>query len=191
MAALLVAGGLVGTEGAFGQTNDGANHVAVRKSDSKKIKVYAPKAVDVAIIDADGTTLYKGEIKGRTGQVTSINMNNLPDGHYYLTATNNDFWQSQGITIRNDQVSVDAQNSTALVKPTLIPYGKNKFEIAMPGTRTISVSLYDRANGLVFSETYQKGDSHRFDLSRLPAGDYTFVVGPDFKQFTERVAVQR
>jgi len=191
MAALMVAAGLVSTGGAFGQTSDGVSRVNVQKSDSKKVRLYTPSGVEMAIIDADGTTLYKGDVRARAGQGTSINLANLPDGHYFLTATNNDFWLSQGLTIRNDQVSVDVQNASALVKPTLVPYGKNKFEIAMPGTKMVNIALYDRINTLVFSETYEKGEAHRFDLNRLPEGDYTFVVGPDFKQFTERIAVQR
>jgi archaellum component FlaF (FlaF/FlaG flagellin family) len=191
MAALLVAAGLVSAGGVYGQASNGVSRVIVRKADNKKVRLYTPAQVEVAIIDANGTTLYKGDVKGPGSRVTAISMINLPDGHYYLTATNNDFWVSQGLTIRNDQLSVDAQNATSLVKPTLIPYGKNKFELAMPGTSTVSVALYDRLNALVFSETYVKGDVHRFDLNRLPEGDYTFVVGPDFKQFTEQIAVQR
>ncbi len=191
MAALMVAAGLVGTGGTYAQSNDGVTRVQVRKSDSKKVRLYTPGPVEVAIIDNDGTVLYKGDIKDKDSKVTPINLTNLPNGHYYLTATNNDFWVSQGLTIRNNEVNVDAQNTTALVKPTLVPYGKNKFEIAMPGTQTVNIALYDRINALVFSETYVKGEVHRFDLNRLPEGDYTFVVGPDFKQFTERIAVQR
>lgn len=191
MAALMVAAGLASTGGAYAQSNDGVTRVQVRKSDSKKVRLYTPGPVEVAIIDNDGTVLYKGDINEKASKVTAINLTNLPNGHYYLTATNNDFWVSQGLTIRNNEVSVDAQNTTALVKPTLIPYGKNKFEIAMPGAQTVNIALYDRINALVFSETYVKGAVHRFDLNRLPEGDYTFVVGPDFKQFTERIAVQR
>lgn len=190
IAALMVAAGMVGTGGAYAQTNDGVSRVNVRKSDNKKVRLYTPGSVQMAIIDNNGTTLYKGDIQPNAGQGTSINLANLPDGRYYLTATNNDFWVSQGLTIRNDQVSVDAQNATALVKPTLIPYGKNKFEIAMPGTKIVNVALYDRLNTLVFSETYEKGEVHRFDLNRLPEGNYTFVVGPDFKQFTEQIVVK-
>lgn len=191
MVALLVAGGLISAGGAFGQTNDGVPYVTVRKSESKKVRLYTQAPVEMAIIDADGTTLYRGDVKAKLAGVTVLNLTNLPDGHYYLTATNNDFWTSQGLTVQNDQVRVDAQNTTTLVKPTLIPYGKNKFEIAMPGTQTLNVALYDESNALVFNETYQKGDVHRFDLNKLPSGNYTFVVGPDSKQFTEQIAVQR
>jgi hypothetical protein len=190
MAALMVAAGLVGTGGAFGQTNDGVSRVTVRKTDSKKVRLYTPGSVQMAIIDNDGTTLYTGDVRPNPGQGTSISLANLPDGHYYLTATNNEFWVSQGLTIRNNAVSVDAQNTTALVKPTLIPYGKNKYEIAMPGAKTLNVALYDRLNELVFSETYEKDAVRRFDLNRLPEGSYTFVVGPDYKQFTEQIVVK-
>lgn len=191
MAALLVAAGLVGTGGAYAQTNDPTKVISVRKSDSKKIRLYTQSPVELAVVDADGTILYKGDVNGKTGQVTALNLRNLPDGRYFLTATNNDFWVSQGLTIRNDQVSVDASNAATLVKPTLTAYGKNKFEVTMPGARNINVTIYDRFNALVFNELYQNGEKHRFDLSRLPEGDYTILVGPEFKQFSERIMVQR
>jgi hypothetical protein len=191
MAALMVAAGLMSTGGAYAQTNEPVKGISVRKSDSKKIRLYTQAPVELAVVDADGTILYKGDINGKTGQVTALNLHNLPDGRYFLTATNNDFWVSQGLTIRNDQVSVDASNAATLVKPTLTAYGKNKFEVTMPGARNINVTIYDRFNALVFNELYQNGEKHRFDLSRLPEGDYTILVGPEFKQFSERIMVQR
>jgi hypothetical protein len=189
VAALLVASGLMSMGDAYGQAKDGVSRVNVIKSDIKKVKLFTPQAVEMAIIDANGTVLYKGDVRPVSGRSTSVNLANLPDGHYFLTATNNDFWLSQGLTIRNDQVIIDAQNKSAIVRPTLVTYGKNKFEVNMQGAQTLNVAIYDRINTLVFSQTYNKGETPRFDLNRLPTGDYTFVVGPDYKQFSENITV--
>jgi hypothetical protein len=52
-----------------------------------------------------------------------------------------------------------------------------------------TVAIYDPQNVLVQTDSF-KGSVRRFDLSGLPDGAYTFVVGPDQKQFTARIAIQ-
>lgn len=191
VAALLVAGSLTSTGLAFGGPNDGVMQVNVIKSDAKKVKLQTPGNVEMVLVDDNGTVLYKGQIRSISGKATSVNLTNLPDGHYFLTATNNEFWMSQGLTIHNNQVSIDPQNKSSLVKPTLVSVGKNKFKLNVDGAEKVNVAIYDQINALVFSETYEKGEVPKFDLNRLPIGGYTFVVGPDFKQFTEQIIVSR
>lgn len=166
--------------------------VKVTKADAKKVRLYSPVGtpVEVAILDLTGTVLYQGTLSARDARGTSLNLMNLPDGRYYVTVTNDSFWMSQGLTVRRDLVSVDAQNVTELIKPALTAYAKNKYEIVMPGVRDLTVSIYDRLNDLIFTKSFDKGEVHRFDLSSLPTGSYTFVYGPAQKQFTERVAIK-
>jgi hypothetical protein len=64
MAALMVAAGLMSTGGAYAQTNEPVKGISVRKSDSKKIRLYTQAPVELAVVDADGTILYKGDING-------------------------------------------------------------------------------------------------------------------------------
>lgn len=178
---------------AVAQTTTQVSPVSIAKSAIKKIRLHTPAGatMDVSVIDQVGTVLYSGSLKAKDQRGTSINLANLPDGHYYVTATNNDMWMSQGITVRNDQVSVDAQNVTELVRPELVAYAKNKYELVMPGVKTLTVAIYDRMNDLVFTKSFGSGgEVHRFDLSSLPSGDYTFVYGPEQKQFSERVAIK-
>ncbi|HEX9956387.1 MAG TPA: T9SS C-terminal target domain-containing protein [Fibrella sp.] len=178
---------------AVAQTPAPSVPVSVAKSAIKKIRLHTPvgATMDVSVIDQVGTLLYTGALRAKDARGTSLNLANLPDGHYYVTATNNDIWMSQGFTVRNDQVSIDAQNVTELVRPALVAYAKNKYEIVMPGVKTLTVAIYDRMNDLVFTKSFGSyGEVHRFDLSSLPSGDYTFVYGPEQKQFTERVAIK-
>lgn len=167
--------------------------VKVVKSSVKKIRLQTPvgATMDVSVIDQTGTVLYSGQLRAKDSRGTSLNLASLPDGRYYVTATNNDVWMSQGIVVRNDQVSVDAQNVTEVVRPALVAYAKNKYEVVMPGVKSLTVAIYDRLNDLVFTKSFgSAGEVHRFDLSSLPLGDYTFVYGPEQKQFTERVAIK-
>ena len=179
--------------GAKADNGSGANGVKIEKSEQKKVRIYTKPgtAVDVAIIDADGNVLYRGVASKNKNQVTAFNLNSLPDGQYYLTAGNNAWWMSQGLTIKGNVLNMDARNLQQVAQPTLTAYEKNKIEVLLPSTNieAANVAIYDAQNVLVQSDTF-KGSVRRFDLSALPDGAYTFVVGPTEKQFASRIEVR-
>lgn len=199
IAVLLSVWSLAGTGVAKADNGSGANGVKIEKSENKKVRLYIPTqpstsnaSVDIAIIDADGNVLYQGTAaQNKTGQ-QSFNLKNLPDGQYYITAGNNAWWMSQGVTVRGNALTVDARNLQQVAQPILTAYEKNKIELTMPTTNVTdaSVAIYDAQNVLVHAEKFT-GPARRFDLSSLPEGAYTFVVGPEQKHFSSRVNVSR
>lgn len=193
IAVLLSVWSLAGLGVAKADNGSGMGGVKVEKSASKKVRVYTKPgtSVDVALIDADGNVLYRGVIAKNEQHATSFNLHNLPDGQYYLTAGNSAWWMSQGLTIKANSVNVDERNVQQVAKPTLTVYEKNKIEVVLPVSNVdhSSVAIYDPQNVLVQTDSF-KGSVRRFDLSGLPSGAYTFVVGPDQKQFTTRVDIQ-
>ncbi len=193
IAVLLSVLSLAGLGVAKADNGSGMGGVKVQKSASKKVRVYTKPgaSVDLALIDADGNVLYRGVINKNDPHATSFNLNNLPDGQYYLTAGNNAWWMSQGLTIKANSVNVDERNIQQVAKPTLTAYEKNKIEVVLPvsNVEESTVAIYDPQNVLVQTDSF-KGSVRRFDLSGLPDGAYTFVVGPDQKQFTTRIAIQ-
>ncbi len=190
--ALVAALFFAATPGVQAQAPTPVSPVSISRSGLSKVRLTLPAntPMDVAVMDQEGVILYQEAIRVRNSRGLLMNLNNLPDGRYYITATNNDVWMSQGISKRNDQVSIDAQNTTELVRPALVAYAKNKYEVAMPGADALSVAIYDRMNELVYTQSFKKSAVHRFDLTALPTGEYTFVYGPEQKQFTERVAIK-
>ena len=199
IAVLLSVWSLAGTEGAKADNGSGANGVKIEKSESKKVRLYIPTtsstpnaAIDVAIIDTEGTVLYQGVVAQNKAGRQSFNLKNLPDGQYFITAGNNAWWMSQGVTIRGNDLTVDSRNLQQVTQPTLTAYEKNKIEVTMPATNVTdaSVAIYDAQNTLVHAEKFT-GVARRFDLSSLPEGAYTFVVGPDQKHFSSRVDVRK
>jgi hypothetical protein len=199
IAVLLAVWSLAGTGGAKADNGSGANGVKIEKSENKKVRLYIPTenakantAVDVAIIDVDGTVLYKGvATRSKSGQ-QSFNLKNLPDGQYYITAGNNAWWMSQAVIIRGNSLTVDSRNLQQVMQPTITAYEKNKIEVTMPAVniKDATVAIYDEQNVLVHADKLT-GTTRRFDLSTLPEGAYTFVVGPDQKHFSSRIDVRR
>jgi len=197
MAALLISMSMAGSAAvAQGVTNanDGSGMSAVKvvTSENKKVRLYTQNSspVDVSIIDTDGTVLYQGAITDNK-KATSFNLKNLPDGQYFITAGTNTWWMSQGMTVRGNAVSIDAQKLQQVAQPTLTAYEKNKIEMTLPGTNAAktNVIIYDAQSQAVYQDTFN-GAVRRFDLTALPQGSYTFVVGPDQKQFTSRIDVR-
>lgn len=180
--------------GAKADNGSGANGVKIEKSATKKVRIYTqPGApVDVAIIDADGNVLYKGAITANKQGATSFNLNSLPDGQYFMTAANKSWWMSQALTIKGNTVNVDERSLQEVTQPTVTTYDKNKVEVTLPSKNVseASVAIYDAQSILVYADKLTSS-VRRFDLSSLPEGAYTFVVGPDQKQFSSRINIQR
>ena len=193
VAVLLSAMSLAGMGDAKADTGSGMSGVKVEKSEQKKVRIYTQPgaSVDVALVDADGNVLYRGLISKNAKRATSFNLNNLPDGQYFLTASNNSWWVSQALTIKANALSVDERSLQQMTEPTLTAYEKNKIEVVLPAKNIneANVAIYDAQNVLVQTDTF-KGSVRRFDLSSLPDGVYTFVVGPNEKKFISRVDIQ-
>ncbi|WP_080240161.1 hypothetical protein [Spirosoma rigui] len=199
IAVLLSVWSLAGMGDAKADNGSGANGVKIEKSENKKVRLYIPteaskssSSIDVAIIDLDGNVLYQGVAVPSKSGLQSFNLKNLPDGQYYITASNNTWWMSQGVTVRGNGLIVDSRNLQQVMEPTITAYEKNKIEVKMPATNVsdASVAIYDAQNVLVHAERMESS-ARRFDLSTLPEGAYTLVVGPEQKHFSARVNVQR
>jgi hypothetical protein len=193
IAVLLSVWSLAGMGDAKADNGAGANGVKIEKSEQKKVRFYTQTAtpIDVAIIDADGNMLYRGVISRNKQGSTSFNLNGLPDGQYFLTAGNNAWWLSQGLTIKGNALNIDESKLQQVMEPTVLAYETNKFEVNLPAKNVeeANVAIYDAQNVLVQTDSF-KGTARRFDLSGLPDGAYTFVVGPNQKQFSTRVAIK-
>ena len=193
IAVLLSVLSLAGMGDAKADNGSGMGGVKVEKSEQKKVRVYTQPgaSVDLALIDAEGNVLYWGLISKNSTKATSFNLNSLPDGQYYLTAGNNAWWMSQGITIKANAVNVDPRNLKQVAQPIVTAYEKNKIEVTLPAKNVedANVAIYDAQNVLVQVDAI-KGSTRRFDLSAMPDGAYTFVVGPNQKQFTTRVDIR-
>lgn len=198
IAVLLTVWGLAGAGSAVADNGSGVGGVKVEKSEAKKVRLYVPTQeskfatpVEVAVIDAEGNLLYKSVVSSSKAARQLFNLGKLPDGQYFITASNNAWWMSQGVTVRGNTLTVDERSLQQIMEPTLTAYEKNKIEVSLPATNVAqaNVTIYDAQSVPVYAETFS-GKVRRFDLTSLPDGAYTFVVGPQQKQFTSRVDVR-
>ncbi|WP_040005723.1 hypothetical protein [Fibrisoma limi] len=194
VAVLLTVWGLAGMGGAVADNGSGVSGVKVVKSEQKKVRLHteAGQPIDVALIDADGNVLYQGLVSSAKSKDLTLNLNSLPDGQYFLTASTNNWWMSQGLTIQANAVNVDERKLKQIEQPQITTYAKNKVQVVVPATNVedANVAIFDAQNVPVLTETLN-GTIRRYDLSSLPEGSYTFVVGPSEKKFSTRIDIRR
>lgn len=180
---------------------DGAimGKVTVVKSESKKFQLHIPKtmtqgsgAVQVSLIDTDGTTLFSGTVIDRTQKGVPFDVASLPDGKYFLTTSTNTWWSSQELNIRDNALSIDDTKLTQIARPTISTYAKNKLQVTIPtvNVESTNVAIYNQNDELVFVEEVA-GNVSRLDLNGLPQGAYTLTVGSDVKRFAEQIKVEK
>ncbi|GAA4414197.1 hypothetical protein GCM10023187_43340 [Nibrella viscosa] len=200
VAVLLAAWSLASMGGAMADDkNPGVSKVKVVKSEQKKFRLYTPEQglqnvqpYYVTIMDPNGVLLYEGKVAKRGEAVTSFDLKNLPDGRYYLRASTNDWWMSQGLTIQNDNLIVDELDYNMLLKPAVETYDTNKYQVSFPSVSAneVKVWILNRWDEEVFADVISSERPHRFDLTRLPAGPYKFVVRLAQTDFIEPISIK-
>ncbi len=194
---LLLMGSLVSQGSGLTAKNPEVRTVKVVKSERKKFRLYIPSTlplggsqVQVALIDLDGNVLHQGTAIDRYQQGISYDLNSLPDGQYFLTVTNDAWWTSQPFEIEGNTLSVNEKRITQLIRPTVSSYAKNKIQLTVQSTNVpeMTMALYDKNNEIVFTESVS-GTVNRYNLSGLPAGNYTMTVGSPAKKFSEQIVI--
>ncbi|GAA4465320.1 hypothetical protein GCM10023189_45740 [Nibrella saemangeumensis] len=200
VAVLIAAWSLASMGGALADDKKpGVSKVKVVKSEQKKFRLYTPEGESqasqsyyVTLMDPNGVLLYEGKVAKKGEAVTSFDLKNLPDGRYYLRASTDAWYMSQGLTIHNDNLSIDELDYNLLQKPTLESYDTNKFKVSFPSVSRDDVQLWilNRWDEEVYADIVSSERPHRFDLSRLPAGPYKIVVRLAQKDFVEPITIK-
>jgi len=149
-------------------------------------------AVQVALIDVDGTVLFAGNVIDRNQKGVPFDVKSLPDGRYFLTTSTNTWWSSQEINIRGNVLSIDESKLSQIARPTVTSYAKNKLQVTIPtvNVASMNVAIYNQNDELVFAEEVA-GNISRLDLNGLPEGAYTLTVGSEVKRFAEQISVNK
>lgn len=166
--------------------------VKLVKRDTKKVevKINQPNVgeLDIKLKDNEGVTVYEGSIKGGENVSTQFNLNALPNGEYVLNCSNDGFWSSQHLSIKNGSVEINENSYQESLTPKIEVIGLNRFEVT-PVTKNVAdmaVAITDNTGELVYEGYLSSGS--RFNLGHLPTGEYAFeftVADKSFKQYVK------
>jgi hypothetical protein len=133
------------------------------------------ETVNVDIVDAYGTVIFSDNVATINGK-KRYQLSQLPSGDYTIRTSNDLRIEAQVVTIQRGEV-IEATVPTTTYKP-MITTAANTVDVNfLTGGKRTNVIFTDRNGETVYTNSYEGNSvNKRFDLSSLPAGDYTVYV---------------
>lgn len=193
MLSTVLAAMMLATAGnAMAETHLLTKDVKLVKRDTKKVEVKINQPIvgklDVQLTDNEGVVVYEGTLKGEEKVSTQLNLNALPNGEYALNCSNDNFWSSQRLTIKDGNLEINENSYQEALTPKIEAFAVNRFEVTTSNKNLADLGVTITNNkGEVIYEGYLSS-GNRFNLSHLQTGEYAFeftVANKSFKQFVK------
>lgn len=157
--------------------------IQIPYSDTPKVKV--------KLEDAEGVTLYSTRTKEDQSFSKLLNVNDLPNGMYYITVEDNYKITKQPFRIELDKVVVDEYKTETLQKPMFQhnPY-RDLVSLNVATEGDIEVVIQNEYGEQLLKTDSTNGFEKIFNLKRLENGTYTFVTRYGGKTFYENIIVK-
>lgn len=139
--------------------------------------------ISIEIRDEEGAIIYKDNYS--TQKNKKFNFENLPDGKYSITLSNELKLTKQWFTIKANNVNIQP-NTETFFKP-VIKINEQFIDLNyLASDPNTTVSIYDENNS-IFNMRFknEKKINRRFDTTSLPAGEYTFNVSSKNGSYTK------
>ncbi|MFT6338507.1 MAG: hypothetical protein ACI86M_001762 [Saprospiraceae bacterium] len=147
-------------------------------------KVWKSSSVDILIQDEDGITIYSNQQELKTSKRYSLE--NLEAGDYVVTVSNRIKTVANNITITEEGLFIDF-NANTTYKP-VFNIDKNKIDVNYLAAG-VDTYIYIQNNDQTLYQTTiedSKSINKRFDISKLPSGDYSLVISNKTGSFSKR-----
>ena len=171
----------------FGLQANNTPNTDLSKAKSLTIETHTWKAssIVVKIRQADGTVILEETVK--TGNLRKYNLKNLPAGDYVLEMSDKFRITEQSFSIKQEAVQLATDVATTF-KPVIANKNNSVDVNLMTQGKEAFVSIFDTKGETLFEEKCERTSVHRrYDISRLPAGEYTVFVQLGGRSFTEKV----
>ena len=193
ISAALAAVMLASTVGTFANGHRVKPTTSAATVEGKKLNVTANRpeasAVRIEIKDANGLTVHNDVEK--SGQFKKqYNVAALPEGNYTVTLSTDQWMSVQPFGILGANVVLDAANYQEIVRVEVVQMDKNTYTV-LANTKNVpllDVNITNSYGEVVHTNTVT--EAKRFNLNKLPKGNYTFSVSLGSKEFTQNVTVK-
>ena len=174
--------------------NDANFSVSVKSGKVVSFAINEAKNVHVAIYSTDGTEIFNETLKSKDGKITrAYNLNELPEGAYYLETETAAKVTRHEITIAGATATVAEKTVYEVYKPVIAKKdGIVSVSILNNEKTPVEIKLYDDSNNEVYSETVtgEQTLSKRFDITSSNAKNFTLVTKINNKTFVETIAAR-
>ena len=169
---------------------------SVKKTGEKSFALYLnglSTNVQIVIRDQEGHTLYKEQLSNQENFAKNFNLNNLTKGGYVLKIEDGSQITSIGMDISGNTVVFNEEEVT--YKPsTSIEDTKVTVAMSEMNGSELNVVIRDSRDELVFEEVVaEKGEglNRTYDLSKISAGEYTFIFSSNGHTFVHPVNIRK
>jgi Secretion system C-terminal sorting domain len=175
------------TQTAFANTNErnfdlGGTTVkisSVEKSVMVNLGSVQKEEILISIEDANGNTLVSESVKNNANFVKKYNVSKLEEGQYFITVTKKTLRTVQPFIVSSIGVTMSDVEKKEKFLPYVIQNG-NKLDVnvLLGNYNNITIKILDNEGRSALNDTnYVVLTLHkRFDLSKLPAGNYVAEV---------------
>lgn len=182
---------LASTGGAYAESHLMSKDVKLVKRASKKIelRINQPQVgkLHVELKNEEGANVYAGMVENGENVVKLFDLNALPNGIYTLNCSNDIFWSSQQLSIKNGEINIEPATYEEITAPSIEQYATNRFKVNTTNATT-KVSIYKLNGELVYEGSLSAGN--HFDLNRLTTGQYRFEFNLNDIYFSKFVRVK-
>lgn len=152
----------------------------VNETDTKAIALHIPETnaprVLIKLKNAKNEVLFQKRVKVKDGFAQKFSLENLEDGQYQLTITDEEKVVKQGFQITDNKVLMSKSDKTSFTHPNIQFLDSRKLmQVAAFTENPIEINVYDMNGDVIISE---KGVqlSKAYNLSKLLRGEYTVEV---------------
>jgi len=147
------------------------------------------KKVELSLYDSNEKMIHTETVSSKESINRTYDLNQLPEGTYYLEAETALKVARYKIRVVNDVAILSKKAISEVYKPVLVKKeGAVSVTIQNPENTAVSVIIYDGENNEVYNaELTGTNVTKTFDISRVSNEDYTFVMNYGNKTFVETV----
>ncbi len=145
------------------------------------------------IEDQDGQILFIEALEKGTHAAKKYNMSNLPEGEYFLYLEDEMSLKLQPVVLKPAGLVVEPAKRTEVFKPIVtMNEGKMDFSLLHLSGQPVSIEILNAQGDVLYNEPKAESGSiqRRFDLTNLPAGDYSVAVRTDDNTFYKKVSIR-
>ena len=147
------------------------------------------KKVELSLYDSNEKMIHTETVSSKESINRTYDLNQLPEGTYYLEAETALKVARYKIRVVNDVAILSKKAISEVYKPVLVKKeGAVSVTIQNPENTAVSVIIYDGENNEVYNADLTGTNvTKTFDISRVSNEDYTFVMNYGNKTFVETV----
>ncbi len=176
----------------LGFSKDNQPRVRVNQVEKDVIAVYIQDTDLNALVlkDKNGKVLYSESLTG-IHYAKKLNLENLPEGLYFLIYENEDMIKTIPVEINKTNIDIQKEQVKYFNKPEVLANGNSVYlKLESMKDTYLNIRVIDERKDEVFSEDHVRSHKNRkYDFSNVPKGNYEFEIYSQGKWYSYQFSI--